>query len=341
MAGNNCFLKLILFMRKIFLVVCCFALINVLPAQTNNSGMDTLKQGIRNIGNMFRKAGTVKFVINNIDNSSNDLLSLKKSIQQTLNVKKVEDSYEEANNAILKISYKGKASDLWNTLSASAKQPFILNQISDTLISLNYRYAKTTAQTSAAANNQNISNKNSTAETPAGNNDLSKGAALLFKNVKSKLTAFQKNKIFDSLGFKISKDGKQFILDDESADFPFDAFVYPTDLNKDAKEEIFVVFGNTYTSGNTGSSIVVFITDKNDAYKTNLGFPGLLPDALATTNLNYPDLLIGGPGMEFPVWRWNGKMYDYFKTVKDADYDKLKKTSVEDLSNAYTNSITD
>jgi hypothetical protein len=302
--------------------------------------MDTLKQGIRNIGNMFKKAGTVKFIINNIDNSNTDLLSLKKGIQKTLNVKKVEDSYE-VNDAILNISYKGKASDLWNTLSANAKQAFTLNQMNDTLVSLNYRYAKTTVQTSSSANNQNTSNKNSAAEIPADNNDLSKGAALLFKNVKSKLTASQKNKIFDSLGFKVSKDGKQFIQDVESADYPFDAFVYPTDLNKDAKEEIFIVYGNTFTSGNTGSSIVIFIADKNDAYKMNLGFPGLLPDALATSNLNYPDLLIGGPGMEFPVWRWNGKMYDYFKTVKDADYEKLKKTGVEDLSKAYTNSLTD
>jgi hypothetical protein len=302
--------------------------------------MDTLKQGIRNIGNMFKKAGTVKFIINNIDNSNTDLLSLKKGIQKTLNVKKVEDSYE-VNDAILNISYKGKASDLWNTLSANAKQAFTLNQMNDTLVSLNYRYAKTTVQTSSSANNQNTSNKNSAAEIPADNNDLSKGAALLFKNVKSKLTASQKNKIFDSLGFKVSKDGKQFIQDVESADYPFDAFVYPTDLNKDAKEEIFIVFGNTFTSGNTGSNVVVFIADKNNVYEANLGFPGLLPDALATSNLNYPDLLIGGPGMEFPVWRWNGKMYDYFKTVKDADYEKLKKTGVEDLSKAYTNSLTD
>ena len=160
--------------------------------------MDTLKQGVRNIGNMFKKAGTVKFIINNIDNSSTDLLSLKKNIQQTLNVKKVEDSYE-ANDAILKISYRGRASDLWNTLSANAKQAFTLNQMNDTLVSLNYRYAKTTAQTSAIRNNQNTANKNSTAENIKDSNTLSKGAALLFKNVKSKLTASQKNKIFDSL----------------------------------------------------------------------------------------------------------------------------------------------
>ena len=89
----------------------------------------------------------------------------------------------------------------------------------------------------------------------------------------------------------------------------------------------------------TGSSIVLFILDKNGVYKKNLNFPGMLPDALATSNLGYADLLIGGPGMEFPVWRWNGKDYDYYKEIKDADYTKLKTTNVEDLSKAYTDNL--
>lgn len=308
----------------------------VLHAQSNNNNsMDTLKQGIRNIGNLFKKAATVKFVVNGIDNTNSDLLLLKKNIQQTLNVKKVEDSYE-ANATTLNISYKGKATDLWNTLSANAKQAFAVNQMNDTSISLNYRYAKKVEQTPVTNNQSKTIAKTS---GNSNNNDLSKGAALLFKNIKTKLTASQKNIIFDSTGFMLSKDGKQFISDNESADYPFDAFVYPTDLNKDNKEEIFVLFGNSYTSGMTGSSIDVFIADKNGVYKINLGFPGTLPDALATVNAGYPDLVIGGPGMEFPVWRWNGKAYDYYKQVKDAEYSKLKMTNVEDLSKTYTAGI--
>ncbi|HYJ63438.1 MAG TPA: hypothetical protein VEV62_06825, partial [Parafilimonas sp.] len=187
-----------------------------------------------------------------------------------------------------------------------------------------------------ATKDQSTSNNKSTIKNSADSNNLSKASALLFKNTKTKLTALQKNKIADSLGFKMSKDEKQFIADDEAADYPFDAIVYPTDLNKDEKEEIFILFGNSYISGMAGSSIVLFIADKNGSYKKNLNFPGMLPDALATINLGYPDLLIGGPGMEFPVWRWNGKAYDYYKEVKDADYEKLKKINVEELSKAYT-----
>jgi hypothetical protein len=34
---------------------------------------------------------------------------------------------------------------------------------------------------------------------------------------------------------------------------------------------------------------------------------------MPTKNLGYPDLMIGGPGFEHPVWRWNGKEYNVYK----------------------------
>jgi len=158
-------------------------------------------------------------------------------------------------------------------------------------------------------------------------------ASLLFKNAKTNLTTAEKNQIATKLGFVCTGNKDlPFAQDKDSKDYPFNAVIYPTDLNKDGKLEIFVWFGNSYTSGNTGSSISLFIKNAMGVYVDNMGFPGLTPDVLATTNKGYPDLLIGGPGMEFPVWRWNGKVYVEFKTVNNADYDKLKKTSLEDLA---------
>jgi hypothetical protein len=151
-------------------------------------------------------------------------------------------------------------------------------------------------------------------------------ATLLFKNVKTKLSAAEKNQIATALGFILSGDKDQpFAADKDSKEFPFGAMIYPTDMNKDSKEEIFVSFGNTYTSGNTGSSIVLFIKDAKGVYTTQLGFPSTVPDVLAATNQGYPDLLIGGPGFEHPAWRWNGKEYAFNRKVKEADYEKLKK----------------
>ena len=169
---------------------------------------------------------------------------------------------------------------------------------------------------------------------------LTEGATLLFKNAKSNLSAAEKNKLFIDLQFRLSKDRKQFVADgDDSKDFPFDAQVFPTDFNKDGKEEIFIVYGNSYTSGGAGSSVVVFIKNAAGKYESQLGFPGMAPDVLATVNKGYPELLIGGPGSEFPVWKWNGSSYVLGRKVKDSEYEKLKKTSLEDASKAYQATI--
>jgi len=169
-----------------------------------------------------------------------------------------------------------------------------------------------------------------------GQSTLTTGAATLFSNCMSKLSNDEKNSIYKLLGFVLSGNKDQpFASDKDSKDYPFAVIVMPTDMNKDGKEEIFVLFGNSFTSGNTGSSIVLYIKDAKGAYIAHLGFPGTTPDALATVNQGYPDLLIGGPGFEYPVWRWNGKTYDFHRQVKDADYAKLKKQNVEEVSKAY------
>lgn len=167
---------------------------------------------------------------------------------------------------------------------------------------------------------------------------LNKPAALLFKNVKTKLSAPEKNDIAKQLGFSVAKDGRQFTVEN-GEEYPFDAVAIVTDMNKDGKEEVFISFGNTYTSGMAGASIALYIKDASGKYAANLGFPGMVPDALTANTQGYPDLVIGGPGMEYPVWRWNGKEYAYNRTIKDNAYEKVKKTNVEDIGKAYAAAI--
>lgn len=171
-----------------------------------------------------------------------------------------------------------------------------------------------------------------------GNATLSEGARLLFKDVKTKLTTADKNAIYSKLDFRLSKDKTQFVIEG-GEDYPFAAMVLPTDMNKDGLEEIFVSFGNSFTSGNTGSNIVLFIRNNKKSYETNLGFPGTVPDALASANQGYFDLLIGGPGFEFPVWRWNGKEYALHRKVKEKDMMKMKLTNVQDMSKSYSSKL--
>lgn len=170
-------------------------------------------------------------------------------------------------------------------------------------------------------------------------NNLSDGAKLLFQNIKSKLSNAEKENIFKQTGFLLSADKKQFISDKDAGDFPFAAFVYPTDLNKDGKEEIFILFGNTYTSGNTGSSVMVFIKNTSNQYKMNLGFPSTLPDVVIGSSTGYPDLVIGGPGFEFPIWKWKNGEYAFSRSVKEKDLTKLKTENIETISKKYTDQI--
>ncbi len=169
--------------------------------------------------------------------------------------------------------------------------------------------------------------------------ELSEGVILLFKNVKTKLTDAEKNEIYTALGFMLTKDKTKFVdKTDKDNDFPYDVSVYPTDLNKDGKEEIFVLLGNSALFGMAGATTDLFIKDATGKYILN-SLDGMLPLALTTANLGYPDLLPGVPGMELPEWRWNGKQYKFYKNIPDSAAQKMKTTNIEDLSKAYTKTI--
>lgn len=170
-------------------------------------------------------------------------------------------------------------------------------------------------------------------------NSLTKGAQMLFKSTESKLNNAERNLIFKRLGFVLTGQlDLPFALDKESLDYAFTAGAFVTDMNLDGKEEIFVLYGNSYTSGMTGMSAVLFIKDGMGNYNANLGFQAMV-SILPTTNLGYPDLLIGGPGFEFPVWRWNGKQYDLYKKMKSEVLEKTGTIEVEELSKRYLESL--
>ena len=170
-------------------------------------------------------------------------------------------------------------------------------------------------------------------------NTLSKGASILFKNVRTQLFDGEKNEIFWNLRFVLSNDGEPpFALNAQSLEYPFPARALPTDMNKDGKEELFILYGNAFTSGNTGSSVFLLIKNLHGRFQNNLGFPGI-PQILPETNKGYHDLLIGGPGFEFPVWRWNGKEYTIYKTIKDFELEKVRTMEVDELSSTYQETL--
>jgi hypothetical protein len=164
---------------------------------------------------------------------------------------------------------------------------------------------------------------------------LSEGSSILFKNVKSKLTPSEKNLMFQKSGLKLSNDKKQFVVDE----YPVDVQVFPTDLNKDGREEIFGGLASTSLYGMAGEGFFLFIKNSAGTYEQHPAMGNGRPLILATKNLGYPDILIGGPGMEFPVLRWNGKKYMYYKMMKDAVLQKTKSIDIDEFSKSYTSTI--
>jgi|WetSurMetagenome_2_1015567.scaffolds.fasta_scaffold14693_8 hypothetical protein len=137
------------------------------------------------------------------------------------------------------------------------------------------------------------------------------GYEILFKGTSSKLSNREKSQIYNKLGLRLSKDKKAVI--DSVCGQDASPTVKIEDLNGDGAEEVFVIWGNTCTSGQAGQSISLFIKSANGAYVDNFGFPGIDYEKMKTGNKGYPDLMIGGPGFCHPVWRWNGRQYQHFR----------------------------
>jgi len=161
---------------------------------------------------------------------------------------------------------------------------------------------------------------------------LNDDAVLLFKQSNSRLSVWDKNQVAKALDFKLSHDKKQFVLNDQSADYPFDVHVYGTDMNKDGVEEIFVFYGNSFTSGQTGSSVILLMRDSQGDWHPYLGNEGIAIYVLGTRSKGYPDLAAGIPGFQYPVFGWNGTNYTRVKNITETELANLKPINVTVLS---------
>ncbi|MGM5470130.1 hypothetical protein ACS386_07620 [Flavobacteriaceae bacterium LMO-SS05] len=137
---------------------------------------------------------------------------------------------------------------------------------------------------------------------------LTKEAAILFKNIISKTSNAEKNEITSYMNIKATPDAEYFYINDVYyKDYPFSILVYPLDLNHDGIEEIALVYGHAAISGDNVIS-TLFIKDNLGHYNANFGYSGSLI-ILPNSSKDFPNIALGGPGFEFPIWHWNGKNY--------------------------------
>ena len=151
---------------------------------------------------------------------------------------------------------------------------------------------------------------------------LSPGAALLFSNttdqatgkkVSSPLTAHQMNGIFKNTKWKIAPDKKNFIVDD-ACDDAQEPDVAVMDLNDDKKMEVAVFYGGTCLTGNTGTGFILYTQNAQGEYYRCMDDAGIL-DIQKTKTKGYKDIMLGGPGFDFPLYKWTGQKYQLSRTV--------------------------
>ncbi len=150
---------------------------------------------------------------------------------------------------------------------------------------------------------------------------LTPEAEFLFKDVGTKLTNAEKNQIAESAG-TLSKDGSTFQYIDPDLDEPIDigTSVSVYDFNKDGIEEVVLSSSSTFLYGMVGEGFDLFVKGKDNKYQSVFSSQGI-PSFDEHSGKQYPDITVGGPGIVFPVYGWNGKSYEIVGEVKDGEVD--------------------
>lgn len=139
------------------------------------------------------------------------------------------------------------------------------------------------------------------------------GHRVLFKSVAASVPEAGQKTIYSLMGLSLAKDKLSFVLDEVCPPATFDTEV--VDLNGDGIPEIFLLGGNTCTSGAAGSSVWLFTKAKGGAYRMHFGFPSAGYKVLSRKTKGYPNIQFGGPGFCEAVWSWNGERYVHLRNV--------------------------
>lgn len=153
---------------------------------------------------------------------------------------------------------------------------------------------------------------------------LTPEAKLIFKDVATKISIADKNAIAVQSGFKLLKN-KIWSADD----FNFSQVTaMAADLNSDGVEEIFISASSSEYFGNTGEGFTLFMKDKNGKYHTLFVLETGIPSVVKSKTKGFFDIVVGGPGFEFPLYAWNGTQYKFLKSISDSELTRALEANV-------------
>jgi hypothetical protein len=122
--------------------------------------------------------------------------------------------------------------------------------------------------------------------------------------------------IYRNLGLTLSADGEALLVMGGEDAGPARFTVQLDDINTDGRSEVFVVGGNAFLSGATGSSVWLFMQSVPDSgWQMHLGVPASSYTVLARGDAEYPDLRVSGNGSCDTVWRWDGGTYEHLEDI--------------------------
>ncbi len=145
------------------------------------------------------------------------------------------------------------------------------------------------------------------------------GWQVMFRSVAGRLPVCDQQAIYVMMGLASGDDGKELLVAGGEVGGPVSIKAYLEDLNGNGQDEVFLVGGNAYLSGGTGSSVWLFIKPGiGEEWQMNLGFPAATYRLLPEGSGGFPDLQFAGMGWCEGVWRWNGRAYEHSRNVPTA-----------------------
>ena len=151
--------------------------------------------------------------------------------------------------------------------------------------------------------------------------ELCKGAELLFYKSGSKLSNSDMNKIYLESELYLSDNKLFFIVDfkdTNNGSVDFNAYPKFIDLSGNGEKDLYITYGNTYTSGMVGENIAIFSKkNKEGSFKKILDIPMISFNVLNNKTNNFYDIEIGGRGFKTPVWKFNGTKYKFSHHKKE------------------------
>ncbi len=163
------------------------------------------------------------------------------------------------------------------------------------------------------------------------NSNESNEAKQLFSGVKTRLNADEKNQVAVLTGLSLNQTTGKFESEGEEVDVQ----LMPLDIDHDKNEDLFVITYSMFLYGNTGQGFNLLMKNENGKYHSVLSLPGI-PGLIYKQGNIMPDIQVGGPGFDFPIYSWKNNSYQldrgYQLTGKVSSLDDLCRTYASNLN---------